>query len=134
MDASIGAISQLILLPKGGGALHGIGEKFSPGLCTGTGNFTVPIALLSGRNGFQPELNLFYSNGNGNGPFGLSWVLSVPGVTRKTSKGVPYYRCPFYVRPRLFQMMRGPNWDHISESPPIAIQNGSVGRPEVHLG
>jgi RHS repeat-associated protein len=83
--------SQIISLPKGGGALHGIGEKFSPDLHTGTGNFTVPIALPPGRNGFQPQLNLVYSTGNGNGPFGLGWSLSVPGVSRKTSKGIPVY-------------------------------------------
>lgn len=85
------SVSEIISLPKGGGALHGIGEKFSPDLFTGTGNFTVPIALPPGRNGFQPELNLVYSTGNGNGPFGLGWALSIPGVARKTSKGVPRY-------------------------------------------
>lgn len=80
-----------ISLPKGGGALHGIGETFSPDLHTGTGNFTVPIEVLPGRNRFQPQLNLAYSTGNGNGPFGLGWSLSVPGVARKTSEGVPIY-------------------------------------------
>jgi hypothetical protein len=85
------ASSDVIALPKGGGALHGIGEKFSPDLHTGTGNFTVPLALPPGRNGFQPQLNLVYSTGNGNGPFGLGWNLSVPGISRKTSKGVPRY-------------------------------------------
>ncbi len=83
--------SQIISLPKGGGALHGTGEKFSPDLHTGTGNFTVPIALPPGRNGFQPQLNLVYSTGNGNGPFGLGWSLSIPGVSRKTSRGIPRY-------------------------------------------
>ena len=83
--------SQVIALPKGGGALHGIGETFSPDLHTGTGNFTIPIALPPGRNGFQPQLNLVYSTGNGNGPFGLGWNLGIPGVCRKTSKGVPRY-------------------------------------------
>jgi RHS repeat-associated protein len=82
---------QVISLPQGGGALHGLGEKFSPDLHTGTGNFTVPIALPPGRNGFQPQLNLVYSTGHGNGPFGLGWNLGVPGVRRKTSKGVPWY-------------------------------------------
>lgn len=66
-----------------------MGEKFSPDLHSGTGNFTVPIALPSGRNNFQPELNLVYRTGHGIGPFGLGWSLSVPGVTRQTSKGVP---------------------------------------------
>src|SRR5215470_18897989 len=82
---------QTISLPKGGGALHGLGEKFSPDLHTGTGNFTVPIALPAGRNGFQPQLSLVYSTGNGNGPYGLGWNLTVPGVSRKTSKGIPRY-------------------------------------------
>jgi RHS repeat-associated protein len=82
---------QIIALPQGGGAIHGTGEKFSPDLFTGTGNFTVPIALPPGRNGFQPQINLAYSSGNGNGPFGLGWNLTIPGVSRKTSKGVPTY-------------------------------------------
>src|SRR6267143_1239347 len=82
---------QTIALPKGGGALHGIGEKFSPDLHTGTGNFTIPVALPPGRNGFQPQLSLVYSTGSGNGSFGLGWNLSIPGVSRKTSKGVPRY-------------------------------------------
>src|SRR5829696_8108685 len=83
--------SQVISLPKGGGALSGIGETFSPDLHTGTGNFTVPIAIPPGRNGFQPQLSLVYSTGNGNGPYGLGWSLSIPGVSRKTSKGIPRY-------------------------------------------
>ena len=83
--------NQTVTLPQGGGALHGIGETFSPDLHTGTGNFTVPIALPPGRNGFQPQLNLVYSTGNGNSPFGLCWSLSIPGVIRKTSKGIPRY-------------------------------------------
>ena len=50
---------------------RGMWQLISPDLYTGTGNFTVPIALLPGRNGFKPQLNLTYSTGNGNGPFGL---------------------------------------------------------------
>jgi RHS repeat-associated protein len=91
MDNEPGATNQTISLPKGGGALHGIGEKFFPDLHTGTGNFTVPVSLPPGRNGFQPQLNLVYSTGNANGAFGLGWDLSIPGVSRKTSKGVPHY-------------------------------------------
>ena len=91
MDQSRSGVSAAISLPKGGGAIKGIGEKFQPDLFTGTGNFTVPIPLPAGRNGLQPELNLVYSTGNGNGPFGLGWNLSIPGVSRKTSSGVPLY-------------------------------------------
>lgn len=92
MGNSSSSPSQIISLPKGGGAQHGLGEKFSPDLHTGTGNFTVPIALPPGRNGFQPQLNLVYSTGNGNGPFGPSWGLGIPGVGRKTGKGNPRYQ------------------------------------------
>jgi RHS repeat-associated protein len=92
MSNKSGTSSQVITLPSGGGALQGIGETFSPDLFTGTGNFTVPIALPPGRNGFQPQLSLVYSTGNGNGPFGLGWNLAIPGVSRKTSKGIPRYR------------------------------------------
>lgn len=84
--------SQIIGLPKGGGAQQGLGEKFSPDLHTGTGNFTVPIALPPGRNGFQPQLNLVYSTRNGNGYFGLGWSLSILGEMWKTTKGIPRYR------------------------------------------
>ena len=92
MSNKSGVSRQVISLPTGGGALQGIGETFAPDLFTGTGNFTVPIALPPGRNGFQPALNLVYSTGHGNGPFGLGWHLSIPGVSRKTAKGVPRYR------------------------------------------
>ena len=91
MTSRSGASGQVIAAPTGGGAVQGIGEKFSPDLFTGTGNFTVPITLPPGRNGFQPQLNLVYSSGNGNGPFGLGWNLSIPGVSRKTSQGIPRY-------------------------------------------
>ncbi|OUL32315.1 hypothetical protein [Nostoc sp. 106C] len=65
MSGKSGVSSQVISLPKGGGSLHGMKEKFSPDLHIGTSNFTVPIALPPGRNGFQPQLNLLYT-GNGN--------------------------------------------------------------------
>ena len=82
---------QIIVTPQGGGALSGLGEKFSPDLYTGTGNFSVPINVPNGRAGLEPKLTLGYSTGSGNGPFGLGWSLSVPGVARKTSKGIPVY-------------------------------------------
>jgi hypothetical protein len=82
MSNKSGTSEQIISLPKGGGALKGIGEKFSPDLFTGTGNFTIPIATPPGRNGFQPKLNLVYSTGNGNDPFGAGWSLSTPATSR----------------------------------------------------
>lgn len=91
MSNKSGVATQVISLPSGGGALQGIGETFAPDLFTGTGNLSVPITVPSGRNGFQPNLTLSYSTGNGNGPFGLGWALSTPEITRKTSRGVPRY-------------------------------------------
>ena len=85
------APAQTLSLPKGGGAIKGIGETFRPDVFTGTGNFSVPIYTSPGRNGFGPKLALDYSTGGGNGPFGLGWSLSLPRVTRKTEKGLPRY-------------------------------------------
>ncbi len=81
-----------VSLPKGGGAIRGIGEKLSANPFTGSATFTIPIFTSPGRAGFQPELNLTYSAGSGNSPFGLGWSLSVPSITRKTDKGLPQYR------------------------------------------
>ena len=81
-----------ISLPKGGGAIRGIGEKFAANPVTGTGSMTVPIATSPGRSGFGPQLSLSYDSGAGNGPFGFGWNLSLPSITRKTAKGLPKYQ------------------------------------------
>jgi len=81
-----------ISLPKGGGAVRGIGEKFAANPVTGTGSMSVPIAVSPGRSGFGPQLSLSYDSGAGNGPFGFGWNLSLPSITRKTDKGLPQYR------------------------------------------
>src|SRR5438067_2094843 len=80
-----------ISLPKGGGAIRGIGEKFAANPVTGTGSMTVPIATSPGRSGFGPQLSLSYDSGAGNGPFGFGWHLSMPSITRRTDKGLPQY-------------------------------------------
>ncbi len=81
-----------ISLPKGGGAIRGIGEKFAANPVTGTGSLSVPIFTSPGRSGFGPSLSLAYDSGSGNGPFGFGWSLSLPSITRKTSKGIPKYQ------------------------------------------
>jgi RHS repeat-associated protein len=80
-----------ISLPKGGGAVRGIGEKFAANPVTGTGSISIPIATSPGRSGFGPQLNLSYDSGSGNGPFGFGWSLSIPAITRKTDKVLPRY-------------------------------------------
>src|SRR5215213_5101375 len=93
-DASASAATATppaIALPKGGGAIRGIGEKFSANAATGTGTLTLPIPASPGRSNFGPQLQLSYDSGAGNGPFGIGWSLSLPSVTRKTDKGLPQY-------------------------------------------
>src|SRR6266404_7476308 len=80
-----------ISLPKGGGAIRGIGEKFAANPVTGTGSLTLPVCASPGRSGFGPQLSLSYDSGSGNGPFGFGWTLGLPHVTRKTDKGLPQY-------------------------------------------
>jgi len=80
-----------VTLPKGGGAIRGIGEKFAANPVTGTGSMTVPIFTSPGRSGFGPQLSLSYDSGSGNGPFGFGWSLALPSITRKTEKGLPQY-------------------------------------------
>ncbi len=81
-----------INLPKGGGSIRGIGEKFAANPVTGTGSLSVPIATSPGRSGFGPQLSLTYDSGSGNGSFGFGWNLSLPSITRKTDKGLPQYQ------------------------------------------
>src|SRR5215510_12022802 len=81
-----------INLPKGGGAIRGMGEKFATNPVTGMGSMSVPIATSPGRSGFGPQLLLSYDSGAGNGPFGFGWSLSIPSITRKTDKGLPKYQ------------------------------------------
>ncbi|MCP9461813.1 MAG: hypothetical protein NNA24_07200 [Nitrospira sp.] len=91
-EPSFSVSSPAVSLPKGGGAIRGIGEKFAANPVTGTGSMSVPIATSPGRSGFGPQLALSYDSGAGNGPFGFGWSLSLPAITRKTDKGLPQYR------------------------------------------
>ena len=52
--------SPVISLPKGGGAIRDIGEKFTANPVTGTGSMVVPIATSPGRSSFGPQLSLSY--------------------------------------------------------------------------
>jgi Salmonella virulence plasmid 65kDa B protein len=81
-----------ISLPKGGGAVKGIGEKFAANPVTGTGSLSVPLPASPGRGGFGPSLALSYDSGSGNGVFGFGWGVGLPSITRKTDKGLPLYR------------------------------------------
>jgi RHS repeat-associated protein len=80
-----------VSLPKGGGAIKGIGEKFAANPVTGTGSLTIPLPLSPGRSGFTPALGLSYDSGAGNGPYGFGWTVGYPNVSRRTDRGLPQY-------------------------------------------
>ncbi|AEE53362.1 SpvB/TcaC N-terminal domain-containing protein [Haliscomenobacter hydrossis] len=81
-----------ISLPKGGGAIKGIDEKFEVNAANGTASFSLPLPFSPARNGFMPAIALGYNSGAGNGVFGLGWDLGFPSIQRKTDKQLPRYR------------------------------------------
>jgi len=80
-----------IAVPRGGGAVRGIGEKFAVDAVTGTGTVTVPLAASPGRSGSGPQPVLRYDSGTGNGPWGLGWRLDVSSIRRTTDRGRPRF-------------------------------------------
>lgn len=79
-----------ISLPKGGGAIKGIDEKFSVNAVNGTASFSIPLPFSPAR-GASPSLSISYNSGAGNSIFGLGWNLSLGSIKRKTDKGLPQY-------------------------------------------
>lgn len=90
-DNKSGVEPQVLSLPKGPGAIEGLGESFEPQHNTGTAAYRVPLAVPPGVAGFQPELTLVYDGGYGNGALGLGWRLDLPMIARQTDKGLPAY-------------------------------------------
>ena len=81
-----------LALPKGGGSVKGIDEKFSVNASNGTATLSIPLPFSSARSGFTPGLSLSYNSGGGNSEFGLGWALSIPSIQRKTDRNLPKYR------------------------------------------
>jgi RHS repeat-associated protein len=77
-------------LPKPGGSLRGLGEKFKAGAPTGTGGLSLPLPVSTCR-GVEPALALTYDSGRPQGPFGMGWDVPVPEIVRRTDKGLPRY-------------------------------------------
>ncbi|MES2110191.1 MAG: SpvB/TcaC N-terminal domain-containing protein, partial [Bacteroidota bacterium] len=80
-----------IQLPKGGGAIKGISEKFSVNAANGTASFSLPLPFSHTRSNFAPKLSLAYNSGSGNSPFGLGWNIDLPSIHRRTEKLLPAY-------------------------------------------
>lgn len=77
-------------LPKGGGAIQGMGESLGVPGPSGQASMSLPLPISVGR-GFSPMLELSYSSGSGNGVFGMGWSCSAMSVSRRTNHGVPQY-------------------------------------------
>lgn len=74
----------------GGGAIRPIGETFLQQPFTGTAGLSIPIKVSPCR-GSEPQFSVDYTSGGGNGVFGIGWSLSLPSISRKTSRGTPLY-------------------------------------------
>ena len=120
MALDIGFASQTPALPGNGGGLAGLGETFTPDLCTGTGTMAVPLDLPNGPNDICPKLTLRYDSSAPNGPFGLGWALPLPRLIRSTMRG----------------RVRGDASDRIvleGSGPLVRSADGTL-RPEVETG
>ena len=91
MSKTSGTDEQVLSLPKGGGAVQGLGTTFETDLNTGTGSYSIPLDLPAGPNGMQPRLAIRYHSAAGNGPFGLGWTLGIMSIARKTEGRIPDY-------------------------------------------
>ncbi|RVP47331.1 SpvB/TcaC N-terminal domain-containing protein [Sinorhizobium medicae] len=80
-----------IELPKGGGAIRAIDEKFQVNSANGTLSFSVPLPFHAGRSSFGPALTLSYDSGAGLGLFGLGWSIDLDSISRGTGKQLPRY-------------------------------------------
>ena len=76
-----------ISLPKGGGAIRGMGKKFVANPVTGSMN--VPRYASQGHSGSGPQFSLSYNFGTGNGPFGFGCGLSVSEIPARRTRGCP---------------------------------------------
>jgi hypothetical protein len=81
-----------ISLPKGGGALRSIDEKFSVNAANGTCNINIPLPFSAARSDVGLNIALQYNSGSGNSAFGLGWNLSLPSIQRRTDKQLPMYQ------------------------------------------
>ncbi|MCK9859533.1 SpvB/TcaC N-terminal domain-containing protein [Paenibacillus sp. ATY16] len=89
-ERSASFIKSELTLPKGGGAVRGMGETYEPDLFTGSMHMSIPVYSSPCRE-FEPKLQLQYSSGSGNGVFGLGFSLSVSSISRRTDTGIPKY-------------------------------------------
>ncbi len=81
----------------GGGEVSGSGTVM-PDLFTGTMSYSIPIEVVPGRKGIQPNLALTYRSNNGNGWVGVGWDLEIGAIERSASNGVDYSADKYILR------------------------------------
>jgi len=87
-----GAVSaQTVKLPAGPGSVRGLADDASVTTFTGQVKYQVPIEVPKAAGGVAPSLALGYDGDLGNGPLGVGWSLSQPGIRRSQRLGVPNY-------------------------------------------
>ncbi|HMJ33144.1 MAG TPA: SpvB/TcaC N-terminal domain-containing protein [Baekduia sp.] len=91
MAESPTVVQPTLALPRGGGALKGLGGGVGSGTVTGDATLAVDAVVTAAR-ALTPSATLAYSSAAGNGPFGMGFSLAPAAVTRRTGAGVPAYR------------------------------------------
>ncbi|HEY9257966.1 SpvB/TcaC N-terminal domain-containing protein [Chitinophaga sp.] len=76
--------------PGGGGTIKGSGDSFKADAFSGSGSYAVPVPVTPAR-GFEPELQLVYNSGAGNGAYGLGFSLSLSKIAVNTGRHIPRY-------------------------------------------
>ncbi|MCU1236277.1 MAG: repeat-associated core protein [Candidatus Solibacter sp.] len=114
-----------VSLPKGGGAIHGMGEKFGTNPATGTGSMSIPLPSSPARGEFGPKLSLNYDSASGNGSsalVGASGCLPSPArPTRDCLVIVMRSPWPATMISRMFSSCPGPRiLSQFSTTPAIA--------------
>ncbi|KAF3941520.1 hypothetical protein ABW19_dt0202067 [Dactylella cylindrospora] len=110
-----------ITLPKGGGAIRSLTEKYDVDISSGSGTYSIAIPTTTSRpsSAFQDAgISLSYTSNGGSSHFGLGWDLSIQHarISRKFDKGVPRYRDT---------ATRGPGGvDLVNEDEDVFIING----------
>ncbi len=80
-----------IMLPKSGGSILSIDDKFSVNAASGTSGFSIGFSFSVFRNDFLPSMAPSYSSGGGSGAFGPGWSGKRAFKTRKSDKKLPEY-------------------------------------------
>ncbi len=87
-------------LPRGGGAIRSISERYAANAATGSGGASIDLGLSPGRSGFGPPLPLAYDSGYGNGVPRYVDDLVAVGASRRVDEGGVRYEVRRY-RPRV---------------------------------